>query len=84
MHLPNYFHMAPHMSVTPAVIFFSLRLGLRDFLVLHKDFNVILWFIFGTLNMMSHTWYIEHDVSYLQNCLVFIQKLQRNSPPICT
>ena len=35
--------------------FFSLRLGLTDFLVLHKDFNVILWFILGTLNIMSHT-----------------------------
>jgi len=54
--------MASHMSVTLAVIFFSLRLGLTDFLVLHEDFNVILWFILGTLNMMSH---ICRTVQYL-------------------
>jgi len=81
MHLPTYLHMTPYMSVTSAIIFFSLRLGLTDFLVLHKDCNIILWSILGTLNMMSHTYRI---VQYLfENSNATIHLIANRSPYVC-
>ena len=74
---PHFFaHGSPYLCDFYCHIFFSLRLGPTDsFFFLHEDCNVI---------FLVYIIYIEHVVSYLHNCLVFVLKFQRNSPLLCT
>jgi len=68
-------HSSPHLCYFCCYIFFSLRLGPMKLSVLHEDCNVI---------FVVNIRYIEVVVSYLHDCLVFVQKPQCTSLIIST
>ena len=72
---PHFFaHDSPHLWLLLSY-FFPLRLDSTNSFFFHEDCNV---------TFLVHIIYIEHVVSYLHNCLVFVLKSQHNSPLLCT